>query len=269
MLKEFFNWIKFIPVFLMIFMLSCHQESNVPQAEVNEEISQTDEIVDLRSDDCTPEGNGLSYCTNASTYTTTVKIPSYPNCNIEIEATYKICQDLTKSPPQTVISFYDVEILSMITDNFGICQLQKDIQDLLSPGRLGWPTQQDIIEQNEFFNDLYSEIYKEVGLNFIDERADEIPELTECGQSPLNVISQFYTASCYQICFCDDEGDPVWEKLACGNGCCIRTIEYCINETGEIETDVATNTQSLCTETYDTQCSLSGCLSTVCLTYCD
>ena len=60
-----------------------------------------------------------------------------------------------------------------------------------------------------------------------------------CGDDVQNpsspaIRAEYYNATCSKICEIGDPEAPVWQIVGCGDGCCVKTREYCQEEDGSV-----------------------------------
>lgn len=199
------------------------------------------------SSDCIPE-DSISGCNGPFFYTDTVNVPDYPTCDFYIQTDYYLCGN-----PQIGFSVIFGEVHIVAPFNFA----NSDCQDFITDYQNAITAGQTSLEA--FFNNFYDEVYKGVSVNWIMEQIDQIGTTAlECPDPSFNMSTSFYGASCYKICILPEHDPPVWTRVNCGEGCCMRTYEWCWDEENQ-ELDVTITTRQIVS---------GGCVDPG-LSYCD
>ncbi len=218
--------------------------------------------IDLRgSHDCIPpEYDHWCNPNNWQPFTTTVFLPDYPTCPITVTGLTNHCnarggyqwivKDLTFTGPWGSPECHD---------------LISDVFDIIINGT---PE-----EQEAFFNHFYNMLYDEYAKKFVQYLASQYPrETIRCGFSIANPVVEFFVESCYKVCVCGSGApeDPYTiNKNPCGNGCCKRSYEWCLDEDNNLVINQTVTPLSNCTETIPTSCNLLTCEETQCLMWCN
>lgn len=237
-----------ITIIAIITICSCSKDYNDIEYDINQNI-------DLRTSCLPTEFVDTSICIGPRTYNALIDIPN-DSCTVSIELEYYWCTNRMTNEVEVLFGDFNT-----VTFEDSCYTFVLDAIDIIANGT---QAQQEI-----FFTDFYNDLYDGILENFIESRYDSIPELSECGGlTPNNFSIQFSTKSCFRVCIAPEQ--PIWSKVYCGNQCCLRRTEYCVDPvTEDIEVTESFEEIGSCGTVGFQQCPVSGSISTICFSTCN
>ncbi len=227
-----------------------------------EEVSKQTNSIELRDHDCIPPG-WETWCNpdGWQTFTEVIYLHDYPNCPVTITGQTNHCNAFGGKK-------WLVKDLRFLGADWSSPDCHKLLIDII--GGILNPSQP---EQEAFFNHLWNQIYEAYARKFAEYLATQYPpETIRCGFSISDPVIEFYVESCYKVCICgtgDPEDPYTITKNPCGNGCCQRSYEWCLDENDELQVNVTVTPLSNCTQIYETDCNTESCSETQCLKWCN